>query len=72
MQFIWPIKSDYRIIYLDSDYSSTIIGREKRDYVWMMTREPQPNESSYLEMVNRIAEAGYDINLLVRIPQRWH
>ena len=72
MQFIWPIKSDYRIIYLDSDYSSAIIGREKRDYVWMMTREPQPNESSYLEMVNRIAEAGYDINLLVRIPQRWH
>ena len=27
MQFIWPIKADYRIIYLDNDYSVTVIGR---------------------------------------------
>ena len=71
MQFIWPIKSDYRIIHLDSDYSSTIIGREKRDYVWLMARQPQLSESSYREMVDRIVQAGYDIDFLVRIPQHW-
>ena len=71
MQFIWPIKADYRIIHLDSNYSNTIIGREKRDYVWIMTRQPQLSQSSYLEMVDRVAKAGYDINLLVRIPQYW-
>ena len=71
MQFIWPIKADYRIIHLDSDYSNTIVGRKKRDYVWIMARQPQPSESLYQEMVNRVFEAGYDINLLVRIPQYW-
>ena len=40
MQFIWPIKGDYRIIYLDEHYSVTIIGRNKRDYVWLMARSP--------------------------------
>ncbi|MBT8060593.1 MAG: lipocalin family protein, partial [Gammaproteobacteria bacterium] len=38
MQFIWPFKGDYRIIYLDEDYATTIIGRNKRDYVWLMAR----------------------------------
>ena len=71
MQFIWPIKADYRIIHLDSDYSSTIVGRQKRDYVWIMARQPQLRESLYQEMVNRVFEAGYDINRLVRIPQYW-
>ncbi|MEQ8205135.1 MAG: lipocalin family protein, partial [Woeseia sp.] len=33
MRFIWPIKADYRIIYLDKDYSVTVVGRNKRDYV---------------------------------------
>ena len=41
MQFIWPIKADYRIIYLTDDYSQTIIGRNKRDYVWIMARTPE-------------------------------
>ena len=33
MQFIWPFKAEYRIVYLNEDYSVTVIGRTKRDYV---------------------------------------
>jgi apolipoprotein D and lipocalin family protein len=28
MQFVWPIKADYRIVYLAPDYSQTVIARE--------------------------------------------
>ena len=35
MQFIWPFKAEYRIIFLSDDYSKTVIGRSKRDYVWI-------------------------------------
>ena len=31
MQFVWPIKADYRIVYVSPDYQQTIVGREKRD-----------------------------------------
>jgi apolipoprotein D and lipocalin family protein len=30
IQFIWPIKGDFRIIYLDHDYQLTVIGRATR------------------------------------------
>ncbi|NCF63354.1 MAG: hypothetical protein GWP58_10925 [Gammaproteobacteria bacterium] len=71
MQFVWPIKGDYRIIYLSEDYSTTIIGRNKRDYVWLMARDHQMTESEYDNAVRFISEAGYDTTKLQRVPQEW-
>ena len=71
MRFVWPIKADYRIVYLDEDYSVTIIGRNKRDYVWLMAREPVLSDARYAELVERIAGMGYDTSTLRRVPQRW-
>jgi apolipoprotein D and lipocalin family protein len=71
MQFIWPFKGDYRIIYLDDDYSVTIIGRNKRDYVWLMARKPQLPADRYEEALEVISDAGYDVSQLQRVPQQW-
>ncbi|MEY3001571.1 MAG: hypothetical protein RL648_1785 [Verrucomicrobiota bacterium] len=70
MQFIWPIKADYRIVFLDGDYELTIIGREKRDYVWIMARQPIIAEADYARLVTMVAEQGYDVSKLMRIPQQ--
>ena len=71
MQFIWPFKGDYRIIHLTEDYSVTVIGRNKRDYVWLMARTPELDPALYDEAVAVIAAAGYDLSRLQRVPQRW-
>jgi apolipoprotein D and lipocalin family protein len=71
MRFIWPIKADYRIVYLDDDYSQTVIGRQDRDYVWIMARTPTISDSDYDELVTFVESLGYDISKLVRVPQRW-
>ena len=71
MQFIWPIKADFRIVHLDPDYRTTIIGRQKRDYVWVMAREPEVPDQEYRELVERVQSLGYDISGLSRVPQRW-
>ena len=71
MQFIWPFKGDYRIIHLTDDYTVTVIGREKRDYVWLMARTPELSPERYAEAVAVIAAAGYDVSLLQRVPQQW-
>jgi apolipoprotein D and lipocalin family protein len=71
MQFIWPIKADYRVVYLDEDYSQTIIGRSKRDYVWVMARSPQIPEAEYQHLVQVIANLGYDTGKLRKVPQQW-
>ena len=71
MQFVWPFKGDYRIVYLSEDYSTTIIGRNKRDYVWLMSRDPEMPESEYQAAVQFISGAGYDVSELQRVPQKW-
>ena len=71
MQFVWPIKADYRIVYLDESYSTTVIGRNKRDYVWIMAREPSIDEAHYGEIIRFLGEAGYDTEAILEVPQRW-
>jgi apolipoprotein D and lipocalin family protein len=71
MRFVWPIKADYRIIYLDEGYSVTVIGRNKRDYVWIMAREPVISESQFTEIVDFLGSVGYDTSEIQRVPQKW-
>ena len=71
MQFIWPIKADYRIVYLDEDYSQTVIARNKLDYVWLMSRTPNIDEAEYAKLSELIGSIGYDISKLQRVPQKW-
>lgn len=70
MQFIWPIKADFRIIYLDEDYQLTVIGRAKRDYVWVMARDPEFSDEEFARMQEFIASVGYDASRLQRVPQQ--
>jgi len=71
MQFIWPFKAEYRVIYLDEDYQTTIIGRSKRDYVWLMSRQPGVDETSYKSLLTFMESQGYDIDKVQRVPQIW-
>jgi apolipoprotein D and lipocalin family protein len=71
MQFIWPFKGDFRIVYLNSDYTQTVVGREKRDYVWIMARQPAIPEPDYQRIVTLLTREGYDTAQIQKVPQRW-
>ena len=68
MQFIWPIKAEYRIVNLEKNYQSTIIARNARDYVWIMSRTPQMSDTEYQGLVNLVKGWGYDISKLRKVP----
>lgn len=70
MQFIWPVKADYRIVHLGGDYAQTVIARAARDYVWIMARTPQIPDADYARLVDIVAQAGYDTGKLRKVPQR--
>lgn len=70
MQFLWPIKADYRIVYLDKDYQYTVIGRNSRDYVWIMARSAQIPDQTYAELRALVIDLGYDPELLQKAPQQ--
>jgi apolipoprotein D and lipocalin family protein len=71
MQFLWPFKADYRIVFVNGDYTQTIIGRIKRDYVWIMARTPIISEEDYQSLLKMIAAQGYDLSQIQKVPQRW-
>ena len=71
MQFIWPFKAEYRIVHLDEDYQETIIGRSKRDYLWIMARTPHLENQRYLALIAKAKSLGYDVSKIKRVPQQW-
>lgn len=68
MQFVWPIQAEYVIAWVDTDYRQTIVGRSKRDYVWLMARTPRIPEADYQARVRQIEALGYDVSKLRRVP----
>lgn len=71
MQFIWPFRLPYYVVYLDEEYQMTAVGTRNRKYIWFMSRSPDP-ESSLLEDAYETArEKGYDLTDMVTVPHRW-
>ena len=71
MRFIWPFRADYRVLYVDDAYRTTLIGRQKRDYLWIMARQPELSEDTLQRLIGIAAERGYDTRRIQRVPQRW-
>ena len=69
--FTWPFKAEYKIIYLTDDYGQTVVGRSKRDFVWIMARQPSIPDTDYAAILEFVAEQGYDVSKIQRVPQRW-
>jgi apolipoprotein D and lipocalin family protein len=71
MRFIWPFRMEYLVILLDEERGVSVVGRTKRDYVWIMARRPELPEEEYQRLVGFVADRGYDVTKLRRVPQRW-
>ena len=56
------------IIYLNDDYTTTVIGRTKRDYVWIMARQPSIPDEDFALILNFLEDQGYDIRKVKKVP----
>ncbi|WP_083441016.1 lipocalin family protein [Aquincola tertiaricarbonis] len=70
MQFLWPFEADYRIMHIDPAYKEVVVGREKRDYVWIMSRTPTMPAADLERLTRLVAAQGYDVGKLRRVPQQ--
>jgi apolipoprotein D and lipocalin family protein len=46
-----------------------VVGEQKREYLWILSRTPQIDEALYQAIVSRCAEKGFDASKLVRTDQ---
>jgi len=71
MQFLWPFEAEYLIAHVDDAYSETIIARRKRDYAWIMTRDPEVSPERLAALIERLAALGYAREAVRIVPHRW-
>lgn len=71
VQFFWPVKFPYLIIDLAEDYRYTAIGVPNRKYVWIMSRTPEMQQTDYTNVLDKLADLGYDISRIKMMPQVW-
>jgi len=67
VQFFWPIRFPFHVIDIDEDYSYTVIGLPNRKYVWIMSRTDEMSETLYQEILERLANQGYDLEKIQRV-----
>jgi apolipoprotein D and lipocalin family protein len=68
MQFIWPIKAQYIIAHIDNNYENTVVARDKRDYLWFMSRSKKMDIQKKQWIYKKTVDLGYDKELLRFIP----
>ncbi len=71
VQFIWPLKLPYLVIDLADDYRYTVIGVPNKKFVWIMSRDPQMEETDYNQILDQLKSIGYDTSKIVRMEQNW-
>ena len=72
VQFFWPFRAKYWIIDLADDYSFAVVGHPNRKYLWILSRTPVMSETTYLQIVERLRNKGFDISKLQKTTQVQH
>jgi len=60
VQFFWPFKGDYWVLYLDDEYKHAIVGSPDKKFLWILSREPNVNENQLKILRSIIEEKGFD------------
>lgn len=63
-QFIWPVKVDYWVIELASDYSYVVVGHPDHKFLFIMSRSQKMPKKTYDDIVERCRAKGYEVNKL--------
>lgn len=62
-------EGDYWILKLDANYQTVLVGSPNRKYLWILSRQPQLDERTYLSYVDAARKQGFDITQLQRTTQ---
>jgi apolipoprotein D and lipocalin family protein len=57
---------NYWILDLDPDYRTSMVGTPDRRYLWILSRSPHLDESTYQRLVERASQLGFAVSDLIR------
>lgn len=62
LPWVW---ADYWVIALDDKYRWAMVGQPGRKYLWILSREPSLDRSTFESLKARAVAMGYDLNALI-------
>jgi apolipoprotein D and lipocalin family protein len=69
VQFFWPFRGNYWIMYLDTDYKYVMIGEPSLKYLWILAREKKLDETVLQMLLSKASDAGYNLSNLIMTEQ---
>ena len=55
-----PVWAPYWILGLGADYEYAVVGSPSRTFLWILSRTPEMDESTYEAILQRLPEKGFD------------
>ncbi len=69
VSFFGPFYGGYNVIALDNAYQHALICGPNRDYLWILSRTPQIDNSVKEELTTKARQAGFDVTKLIWVKQ---
>ncbi len=69
VQFFWPFKGKYWIIDLAEDYSYAVVSHPNKKYLWILSRTPKMDDSTYEQICSRLKKMEFDLSKLMKTKQ---
>ncbi len=59
----------YNVLYVDENYEYAIVGGGNKDYLWILSRKMELEESKYNFLLEIAKNRGYNISKMIRIKK---
>ena len=66
LPLVW---GDYWVVDLDPDYQLVAVSEPRREYLWVLARQPQVDPKAYEALLGRLQQQGFDLSRLQRSAQ---
>jgi len=68
--FFWPFGGEYLILDLDENYQHVLVGSSNLNYLWILSRNPRMEESTFNDLVIKAKLLGFDTSKLEMVLQK--
>lgn len=67
VQFFWPFRGDYYVLWLDSAYQHVVVGSPSRSYLWFLARSPVVDPRMMDTLTAAAQRLGFDTRQLLPV-----
>lgn len=71
VQFYWPFRGDYWIIYVDKNYQHAIVGNPSRKYLWFLARKTKIPKKIYEKLLQIAKQRGFDTTRMIKTQHNY-